>query len=114
MRIDYSKLATLNVKYNNEKSRDYTNPNLPAGELTLDNPALALSLLGGAASAASHNQLLAATNPMLAGANPLQLQAAAAAAGLASLQNSAFGLSSAAAAAAANQASLTGGIAGKF
>ncbi len=38
LRIDYSKLATLNVKYNNDKSRDYTNPNLPSGELTLEHP----------------------------------------------------------------------------
>lgn len=38
LRIDYSKLSTLNVKYNNEKSRDYTNPNLPSGELTLEHP----------------------------------------------------------------------------
>lgn len=36
LRIDYSKLATLNVKYNNDKSRDYTNPNLPSGELTFE------------------------------------------------------------------------------
>ena len=32
MRIDFSKLASLNVKYNNEKSRDYTNLSLPAGD----------------------------------------------------------------------------------
>ena len=31
LRVDYSKLANLNVKYNNDKSRDYTNPLLPAG-----------------------------------------------------------------------------------
>ncbi|CAD5210239.1 unnamed protein product [Bursaphelenchus okinawaensis] len=36
LRIDYSKLATLNVKYNNDKSRDYTNPLLPPGELSLE------------------------------------------------------------------------------
>lgn len=36
LRIDFSKLATLNVKYNNDKSRDYTNPNLPSGELTIE------------------------------------------------------------------------------
>jgi hypothetical protein len=36
LRIDYSKLVTLNVKYNNEKSRDYTNPNLPSGDLGFD------------------------------------------------------------------------------
>jgi hypothetical protein len=32
LRIDNSKLTALNVKYNNDKSRDYTNPTLPAGE----------------------------------------------------------------------------------
>ncbi|KAI6242681.1 hypothetical protein M3Y99_00173600 [Aphelenchoides fujianensis] len=36
LRIDYSKLATLSVRYNNDKSRDYTNPLLPSGELTCD------------------------------------------------------------------------------
>ncbi|XGW12730.1 hypothetical protein V3C99_013412 [Haemonchus contortus] len=36
LRIDYSKLSTLNVKYNNDKSRDYTNPNLPSGEISLE------------------------------------------------------------------------------
>jgi hypothetical protein len=32
LHIDYSKLNTLNVKYNNAKSKDYTNPLLPAGD----------------------------------------------------------------------------------
>lgn len=32
LRIDNSKLTALNVKYNNDKSRDYTNPSLPPGE----------------------------------------------------------------------------------
>lgn len=32
LRIDYSKMSSLNVKYNNDKSRDYTNPALPAGD----------------------------------------------------------------------------------
>lgn len=36
MRIDYSKLTSLNVKYNNEKSRDFTNPNLPTGDVSVD------------------------------------------------------------------------------
>lgn len=31
LRVDYSKLTNLNVKYNNDKSRDYTNPLLPPG-----------------------------------------------------------------------------------
>lgn len=32
LRIEFSKLTSLNVKYNNDKSRDYTNPTLPNGE----------------------------------------------------------------------------------
>jgi polypyrimidine tract-binding protein 2 len=32
LRIEYSKLSNLNVRYNNDKSRDYTNPTLPVGE----------------------------------------------------------------------------------
>jgi len=36
LRIEYSKLSNLNVKYNNDKSRDYTNPSLPTGEPGLD------------------------------------------------------------------------------
>ena len=36
LRIDYSKLSTLQVKYNNDKSRDFTNPSLPTGDPGLD------------------------------------------------------------------------------
>ncbi|XP_078264403.1 polypyrimidine tract-binding protein 2b isoform X1 [Rhinoraja longicauda] len=32
LRIDFSKLINLNVKYNNDKSRDYTRPDLPSGD----------------------------------------------------------------------------------
>jgi polypyrimidine tract-binding protein 1 len=32
LRIDSSKLTELQVKFNNEKSWDYTNPNLPSGD----------------------------------------------------------------------------------
>ena len=32
LRIEFSKLQTLNVKFNNEKSRDFTNPALPSGQ----------------------------------------------------------------------------------
>lgn len=32
LRIDYSKLGNLTVKYNNEKTRDFTRPDLPAGD----------------------------------------------------------------------------------
>jgi len=31
LHLDYSKLTTLTVKYNNDKSRDYTRPDLPSG-----------------------------------------------------------------------------------
>src|SRR5699024_7769040 len=34
LRIEYSKLQNLIVKYNNDKSRDYTNPGLGAGTFT--------------------------------------------------------------------------------
>lgn len=42
LRIDYSKMQNLNVKYNNDKSRDYTNPTLPTGDANLDAASLAL------------------------------------------------------------------------
>lgn len=57
LRIDYSKMPSLNVKYNNDKSRDYTNPTLPTGDANLDAASLALGgellpqlLLGAAGS----------------------------------------------------------------
>ncbi|XP_070974090.1 polypyrimidine tract-binding protein 2-like isoform X1 [Oncorhynchus clarkii lewisi] len=95
LRIDFSKLVNLNVKYNNDKSRDYTRPELPAGDgqPALD-PAMAAaynkdsSLLGtpsgmgahysnggGFQSSLSLSQGVGAINPMSAAA------AAAAAAG---------------------------------
>lgn len=45
LRIDFSKLVNLNVKYNNDKSRDYTRPELPAadGQPSVD-PGLAAAL----------------------------------------------------------------------
>ncbi|XP_034951658.1 polypyrimidine tract-binding protein 1 isoform X7 [Chelonus insularis] len=42
LRIDFSKMQSLNVKYNNDKSRDYTNPTLPTGDPNLDAASLAL------------------------------------------------------------------------
>ncbi|KAF4527860.1 hypothetical protein B566_EDAN017015 [Ephemera danica] len=48
--IEYSKLNSLNVKYNNDKSRDYTNPNLPTGDPSLDS---ALALTGATGVLAS-------------------------------------------------------------
>ncbi|XP_061752259.1 polypyrimidine tract-binding protein 1a isoform X2 [Nerophis ophidion] len=43
LRISYSKLTSLNVKYNNDKSRDYTRPDLPTADSqpTLDHQTMA-------------------------------------------------------------------------
>uniref|UniRef100_A0A8B9JRQ9 Polypyrimidine tract-binding protein 2 n=1 Tax=Astyanax mexicanus TaxID=7994 RepID=A0A8B9JRQ9_ASTMX len=70
LRIDYSKLVNLNVKYNNDKSRDYTRPELPAGD---GQPAVDPSM--AAAFSKDSNSLLGALSPLSAAA------AAAAAAG---------------------------------
>uniref|UniRef100_A0A8C2Q4G8 Polypyrimidine tract binding protein 2a n=1 Tax=Cyprinus carpio TaxID=7962 RepID=A0A8C2Q4G8_CYPCA len=71
LRIDYSKLVNLNVKYNNDKSRDYTRPELPAGDG--QPPALDPSVV--AALGKDSGSLLGALSPLSAAA------AAAAAAG---------------------------------
>ncbi|CAH1774321.1 unnamed protein product [Owenia fusiformis] len=49
LKIDFSKLPSLNVKYNNDKSRDYTNPNLPTGEGMQFDAQTAACIGGGAA-----------------------------------------------------------------
>jgi len=54
LRIEYSKLSSLNVKYNNDKSRDYTNPTLPTGDPNLD----AFAMTGGAGVLASPFQAM--------------------------------------------------------
>lgn len=42
LRISFSKLSSLNVKYNNEKSRDFTRPDLPSGDnQAMEHPAMA-------------------------------------------------------------------------
>ncbi|XP_070195633.1 polypyrimidine tract-binding protein 2-like isoform X4 [Littorina saxatilis] len=46
LKIDYSKLTNLNVKYNNDKSRDFTRPDLPSGDPTLDQ-AMQMGGMGG-------------------------------------------------------------------
>uniref|UniRef100_H2Z4X9 RRM domain-containing protein n=1 Tax=Ciona savignyi TaxID=51511 RepID=H2Z4X9_CIOSA len=50
LRIEYSKLSALNVKFNNDKSRDYTRNDLPTGEPTsiLGTGNALHSMLGGA------------------------------------------------------------------
>lgn len=51
LRIDNSKLTALNVKYNNDKSRDFTNPSLPPGEPGAD-------IITGAGGLMNANDLL--------------------------------------------------------
>ncbi|KAF8363647.1 ptb-1 [Pristionchus pacificus] len=65
LRIDYSKLSTLNIKYNNDKSRDYTNPNLPAGELTLEQQLSIVYKYSAAASVPGSMPSLLTGNPFL-------------------------------------------------
>uniref|UniRef100_A0A3Q0S281 Polypyrimidine tract binding protein 2b n=1 Tax=Amphilophus citrinellus TaxID=61819 RepID=A0A3Q0S281_AMPCI len=74
LRIDFSKLVNLNVKYNNDKSRDYTRPELPAGDgqPSLD-PAVAVAFSKDSSSLLG--KIPGALNPLSAAA------AAAAAAG---------------------------------
>uniref|UniRef100_A0A8C1NQB4 Polypyrimidine tract binding protein 2b n=1 Tax=Cyprinus carpio TaxID=7962 RepID=A0A8C1NQB4_CYPCA len=69
LRIDFSKLVNLNVKYNNDKSRDYTRPELPSGDGTPSGMVTSYSSGGGFPSS------LGAISPLSAAA------AAAAAAG---------------------------------
>lgn len=54
-------MSSLNVKYNNDKSRDFTNPNLPTGDGTDQ-----LALGGGLAAGLGADLLLLAAQPRLA------------------------------------------------
>ncbi|XP_065114588.1 polypyrimidine tract-binding protein 2 isoform X2 [Paramisgurnus dabryanus] len=63
LRIDYSKLVNLNVKYNNDKSRDYTRPELPAGD---GQPAVDLSV--ATVLGKDSSSLLGALSPLSAAA----------------------------------------------
>ncbi|XP_030289262.1 polypyrimidine tract-binding protein 1b isoform X3 [Sparus aurata] len=56
LRISFSKLTSLNVKYNNEKSRDFTRPDLPSGDSqpTMEHPAMATAFTPGIISAAPY------------------------------------------------------------
>ncbi|XP_015592038.1 polypyrimidine tract-binding protein 1 [Cephus cinctus] len=69
LRIDYSKMQNLNIKYNNDKSRDYTNPTLPTGDANLDAASLALGgeLLPQLLLGASGNQPRARIPESIAG-----------------------------------------------
>lgn len=57
LRIEYSKLSSLNVKYNNDKSRDYTNPTLPNGDNTVMETLAALGVDSVAGSQLLPHQL---------------------------------------------------------
>ena len=63
LRIEYSKLSSLNVKYNNDKSRDYTRSDLPSNAGNT-----------GAGILSTPSQLLSSASLL---ANPLQAQLAA-------------------------------------
>uniref|UniRef100_A0A8C7K2L9 Polypyrimidine tract binding protein 2a n=1 Tax=Oncorhynchus kisutch TaxID=8019 RepID=A0A8C7K2L9_ONCKI len=79
LRIDYSKLVNLNVKYNNDKSRDYTRPELPAGD---GQPAMDPNM-AAAFQGKDSNSLLAGTPALTSDLSPgalSPLNAAAAAA----------------------------------
>lgn len=56
LRIDFSKLSALNVKYNNDKSRDFTRGDLPSGELEPAAFGVALPPYGAAAFPSSFHQ----------------------------------------------------------
>lgn len=103
LRIEYSKLANLNVKYNNDKSRDYTNPTLPTGDPTMDS-ALHLGVQGGqgmlgspfgvAAMGLAANPLTAASaygNPNALSAAQAQAQALAGLTGFPGMNNAGAG-----------------------
>ncbi|XP_056270002.1 polypyrimidine tract-binding protein 1b isoform X2 [Pseudoliparis swirei] len=53
LRVSFSKLTSLNVKYNNEKSRDFTRPDLPSGDSqpSMEHPAMATAFTPGIISA---------------------------------------------------------------
>ncbi|GFS39244.1 polypyrimidine tract-binding protein 1 [Trichonephila inaurata madagascariensis] len=93
LRVEYSKLTNLNVKYNNDKSRDFTNPTLPIGDPTLDT----LGLPGS---------MGVLTSPFAAHGLGSPLTAAYAAAGAGGLPLGSFALSPASTAAALGVAGL--------
>uniref|UniRef100_A0A8C7YT69 Polypyrimidine tract binding protein 2b n=1 Tax=Oryzias sinensis TaxID=183150 RepID=A0A8C7YT69_9TELE len=84
LRIDFSKLVNLNVKYNNDKSRDYTRPDLPTGDGDSANKDHSLlgTPSGALASYSSGGSYSSSLSPLSAAA------AAAAAAGRVALSGS--------------------------
>jgi len=75
LRIDFSKLQELNVKFNNDKSWDFTNPNLPSGDSM--QPLLDTSgdgILGSFGSSGLHG-LCELCRPRFESVGPYRLQA---------------------------------------
>ncbi|KAG8185080.1 hypothetical protein JTE90_029695 [Oedothorax gibbosus] len=112
LRVEYSKLSNLNVKFNNDKSRDFTNPTLPTGDITIDNlglPGLELSRLSGNLPMSFLENLGSMgvlTSPFAAHGLGSPLTAAYAAAGAGGLPLGSFALSPASTAAALGMAGL--------
>jgi len=73
LRIEYSKLSSLNVRYNNDKSRDYTNPKLPTGDNLLNGPLALPGELYGMPAFASLPLAGLSPGPSLAGLAGLQM-----------------------------------------
>lgn len=74
LKIEYSKLQQLNVKYNNDKSRDFTNPLLPPGN-TQQQTSQSAATLGAALNFHHHHHdsIASALDPLgLAGIYLLQ------------------------------------------
>ncbi|XP_067677619.1 polypyrimidine tract-binding protein 1-like isoform X15 [Haliotis asinina] len=70
LKIDYSRLMNLNVKYNNDKSRDYTRPELPTGEVTLESTMQQSMLAHGFGGLQGVNPFSSAM-PAMAGFGPI-------------------------------------------
>ncbi|XP_037553818.1 polypyrimidine tract-binding protein 1b isoform X3 [Nematolebias whitei] len=68
LRISFSKLTSLNVKYNNEKSRDFTRPDLPSGDSqpSMEHQAMATAFTPGIISAAPYAGMTHAFPPAFA------------------------------------------------
>lgn len=59
LRISFSKLTSLNVKYNNDKSRDYTRPDLPTADAqpSIDPQTMAAAAFGRTHASVPYYQL---------------------------------------------------------
>lgn len=54
LRVSFSKLTSLNVKFNNDKSRDYTRPDLSTGEQHNPQPGMDQHAMAAAAFGNTH------------------------------------------------------------